>query len=464
MTAQRAAAAFAMLAMACSACEPDAVGSGSPGAGAGGASGSAVGDGNSSDGDEPTADAGGGTGAAADAGATTADASGADATDASAADAAALDSQDSSIDLGPCDNGVTTACEPKRKKLTIQGSQVPSAQTDFPVLVSISTDSDLAFYADPAGLDIYFTDSDGSTLLPFERESYSTNGTLVAWVQLDLTGNNQDFYLYYGSGERSEKSAPASVWTNAFAAVYHFDAPASGTQPDSTSNGNSASPDTGNCSSAAPVDQPNGHIAGALTFGGNSCDRLIASDSNSLDITNELTISAWVRPTTASDPAAGAVAAKRVRTQETANYHVGVGPDHNMRFMWGTGNMWPPVYASAPPAVPTTNQWSLLVWTVQGSPKAMRTYIDGVRINSSDQNLSSDIGGSYPVGTQLQLNANTQPLFLGGMDQETDEVFVGDLDEIHIIATSRSADWIMTEFNNQKSASTFLTLGAEEAL
>ncbi len=252
------------------------------------------------------------------------------------------------------------------------------------------------------------------------------------------------------------------VWEANFKAVYHFDGAATATQFDATANANHAAPDTGNCANAAPVAQPVGAIATALTFGGHTCDRLIAADSASLDITNELTISAWVRPTSMNALAAATIVAKRIRATEETNYEVGLWPNRNMYFLWGTGTMWPPIYVSSPAATAPLSAWSHVVWTFQGSPKAMRTYLNGVRINSSDQNLSSNVGGSFPVGTQLALNANAQPLFIGGMDQETDQPVLGDLDEVRIAATSRSPEWIKAEYQNQKSSSTFLIIGAEE--
>ena len=60
--------------------------------------------------------------------------------------------------------------------ITINGSQVPAAQTDFPVLVRLSADADLAANADPSGHDIHFTDTAGAEL-SFERVSYSARST-----------------------------------------------------------------------------------------------------------------------------------------------------------------------------------------------------------------------------------------------------------------------------------------------
>jgi len=113
-------------------------------------------------------------------------------------------------------------CQRKRKRLTVQGSEVPSAQAGFPVLVRFASDASLALYADPTGLDIYFQDTAGNPL-PFERESYtSSTGALVAWVKMDLTGANQDFYIYYGDGNQSEKSIASAVWDSEYEAVYHL--------------------------------------------------------------------------------------------------------------------------------------------------------------------------------------------------------------------------------------------------
>ena len=41
--------------------------------------------------------------------------------------------------------------------------------------------------------------------------------------------------------------------------------------------------------------------------------------------------------------------------------------------------------------------------------------------------------------------------------------FVGSLDEIRVSKTVRSANWLTTEYNNQKPSSTFLTVGSEVA-
>ena len=71
-----------------------------------------------------------------------------------------------------------------RKTITVDQTRVPSDQTDYPMLVSL-TDSDLSAEARSDGRDIFFTEIDGITKLDHELERYqSGSGTLVAWVRI----------------------------------------------------------------------------------------------------------------------------------------------------------------------------------------------------------------------------------------------------------------------------------------
>ena len=53
---------------------------------------------------------------------------------------------------------------------------------------------------------------------------------------------------------------------------------------------------------------------------------------------------------------------------------------------------------------------------------------------------------------------------IGAINRTTVQFFFpGSVDEARISNVARSADWVMTEYNNQSSPSTFYTLGAENA-
>ncbi len=74
-----------------------------------------------------------------------------------------------------------------RKKITVDNTRVSGTSdfSGFPVLVSLSSDSDLAADAQDDGDDILFTSSDGTTKLDHETEYFDgSTGALDAWVEV----------------------------------------------------------------------------------------------------------------------------------------------------------------------------------------------------------------------------------------------------------------------------------------
>jgi len=325
----------------------------------------------------------------------------------------------------------------RRKPLTIQGSQVPAPQTQFPVLVDI-TDADLAAHAGAGGLDIYFEDADGG-VLPFERESYdAATGALIAWVKMDLTGEDQDFYLHYGGGTTHERSTPTDVWTHGFAAVYHMDyGGGAGTQTDSTANANHLSPPM---ASSEPVAAP-GQVGDGLSFA-TANDMLRAPDHGSLDITGALTLSLWANKSATNPNHWETLIAKRIPPGENTNYQIGLGDDGSQRDLMFFDGSTIAISSQTAPA----GTWTHMAIVVDAATCSF--YMGGVFY----QSISS-----------CDLSPNSGPLFVGGTDQEQDEPFYGALDEVRIAGVARSANWLLTEVNNQ-SGPGFIVVGAEQAL
>lgn len=113
-----------------------------------------------------------------------------------------------------------------KKELTVEAGDVTGASplVDFPLLVSI-TDTNLRDEARSNGFDIFFsTDSDGTTVIPYERESYdSSTGTLVAWVLTDLSDIvDNTIFMFYGNPTAPDQQDPLPVWNTRFNDVYHF--------------------------------------------------------------------------------------------------------------------------------------------------------------------------------------------------------------------------------------------------
>jgi hypothetical protein len=132
-----------------------------------------------------------------------------------------------------------------RKEVVIDSSKVDGTLTDFPVVVHLKSDSDLAANAQPSGDDIAFVASDETTQLSHEIEAYNgSTGTLWAHVKLPSLSATTDteLYIYYGNPEATNQESVSDVWTNNFEAVYHLTESSSGTgnpdvYKDSTSNG-----------------------------------------------------------------------------------------------------------------------------------------------------------------------------------------------------------------------------------
>lgn len=132
-----------------------------------------------------------------------------------------------------------------KKKITLDHDQVPGALVNFPVLINLSSDVDLAAnvgFSD--GRDIAFTDGAEAVQLNHEIEFFkSSTGQLVAWVNVTSLSSvvDTDIYMYYGNDAASNQSDPTGVWDSDFVAVYHMTGPNYENITDSTSNWHNAS-------------------------------------------------------------------------------------------------------------------------------------------------------------------------------------------------------------------------------
>ena len=119
-----------------------------------------------------------------------------------------------------------------RKRITIDPTKVsgPIDLTNFPLLISISSDNDLRTVGNSGhvesvnGFDIVFTASDGVTLLSFQSEKYTaTSGLYTAWVLVPnlSTSINTYIYMYYGNTAIVTDQSSSAVWSN-YHGVWHL--------------------------------------------------------------------------------------------------------------------------------------------------------------------------------------------------------------------------------------------------
>lgn len=321
-----------------------------------------------------------------------------------------------------------------RKTITIDHTKVSNSdQSNFPVLINLTSDSDLASKALDNANDIVFTSSDETTLLPFEIEKFDGNtGQLVAWVKVSTLSHSTDtiIYLYYGNSSASDQQDAANVWDSDFATVFHLKE--TGTNPtvyDSTANGESSSYQTWTPAS-------NGQIDGAAGIVKTSTNQIITTFNS--DTSSNITLSAWGKSNTA-----GLVyAALASNNQGTGAFLKTDSSGHMRGYVTFSGGG----ITITDPASLDTN-WHLWVITVSGTTVSL--YKDGSLVSSS-------------IGSGTRNPGNTA-LTIGTQYYNGNSWWNGYADEVRYSNVARSANWISTEYANQNSPSTFSSLGSESS-
>jgi Concanavalin A-like lectin/glucanases superfamily/Divergent InlB B-repeat domain len=158
-----------------------------------------------------------------------------------------------------------------------------------------------------------------------------------------------------------------------------------------------------------------------------------------LQITGNLTIEAWVKPTDFTNYN-GIVGKTLANIPAPYDFYLRSGSGlpalflgNGSVFSWSTAN-------AAPPA----GSWSHIAVTMNGA--------------TATHYLNSLPNGSGTVSTTIADGGRNARI---GSRDDLFTMFKGALDEIRVSNTARSADWIATEYNNQNAPLTFYTLACE---
>lgn len=333
-----------------------------------------------------------------------------------------------------------------RNSITIQGSQVAGAETDFPVLISITgadfTGNLEGNVSSASGFDIAFTADNGTTLLDHELVEYDeTTDTFSAWVKTSLTGSDQVIFIYYGNPSITTDQSTTDTWSNGFEVVFHME---DITISDASANGITAVA----LADITVADEVSGQIGGGINLDGGSNDYIVVGAVNAvpanLDLTNQaLTLSGWVNYQGASTEVS--IIEKSNGTGD-ANIKYYLGVDDNdangmqVRTATTDGN------GRAQGSTNIQNTWHYITMTYDGT--VMLGYLDGnleVGPIGRTGNLESDTGDDFLIGRRAD-NRRLDAL----------------IDELRVATQVRSSNWITTEFNNQSDPSTFISLGTQE--
>jgi len=333
-----------------------------------------------------------------------------------------------------------------RQTITIDHAEVPNTdQTNFPVLISgtypfLATTANGGNVTNANGYDIIFTsDSYGTQTLPFEIENYNpTTGAIVGWVQVPTVSHTSDtiFYMFYGnSSVTTNQSNKTGTWDANYAGVWHLANGAALSASDSTANGNN-----GTVTRATATE---GQIDGAANLSG-SQQYIDLGDNPSLQITGEeLTVEAWINTSEASPSAYERLIVKE--TPGNGSPYVTYGMYRNpgnttLDWCISSGATLNCAVTSNLPV----NSWTQVVGTYDGSN--LRVYVNGA--------LNDTVAMTGNIG------ATTQDVVIGADTADGGEFFNGEVDEVRISDSVRSADWIATQYNNQSAPSAFYSIGA----
>ncbi len=320
-----------------------------------------------------------------------------------------------------------------RKSMTIDHTKIDDDFINFPLLIYIPSDSDLANKTQDNGNDIVFTDI-SQNKLNHEIEFFNgVTGELIVWINVTNLSSimNTTLCMYYGNSSANNQQNITGVWDSNFTLVQHLNE-TNGTHYDSTNYSNDGLPQNGVNQTAI------GKIDGADEFDGNN-DYIIVNNSASLDIVN-LTIEAWFN----IDNISSGGFWQGIVSKRLSAWTMTVNPD----------NYWPPrliMYIgskyrhSGPEAEITVNRWHHGALVINGSTAML--YLDGQKVVTH---------------TSVSVGSTDSDVYIGRNHWSADDMFNGSIDEVRISNIVRTSSWINTSYNNQNNPVTFYSISKEE--
>lgn len=332
-----------------------------------------------------------------------------------------------------------------RKELRVRSVLIAADLADFPLLVSLEPDVDLALHAQDDGGDIVFTTADGVTRLAHELEHFDgATGALTAWVLVPMLAAPSDsvVYVYYGNPSAPPQDTPDAVWGDRYAGVWHMSGAPPAPIVDSTAAGHHAAP-PGTISAPASAE---GRIHRALAFDGVD-DKLLVGDppDGSLDFgTSSFSYSCWVlvamsagswdMPIFKGGSSLGAIGWDMELGLEGWSFFLSDGVSVIGTY-YGTEATF-------------LGGWVHLVAVVDREAGRSRSYVNGVMIATSDISAL----GTLDTDRALYLGASS-----GGSS------LLGTLDEVRVVRRALTSEWIAAEHANQAAPASFFSVGPAEA-
>lgn len=326
---------------------------------------------------------------------------------------------------------------PYCKRITIDHTKVESTQTNFPVLLHQTTDSDLATYAQSDGGDIVFVDRCNNSQYKHEIEKYeSSTGELIAWVNVTRLSSTSDtiLYMYYGNPTCENQENREDVWDINYLAIWHLNETGTGNRNDSTSNDKDCITNNYEGDEATS----NGIADGADDFDGNDDYLDIPNDFGIFTGLQDFTLEAWIK----SDSLTSNQTIIQLQGENHIRMDWGI-TDEKFRGLCRIGGSWK--------ITESTNTFPLgwhHVVLVYKSSSGQELFVDG------ESGGSDDSIGSFDSIT------SDNAIGIGESDVATSP-FNGIIDEVRISDTARTSHWINTTYQNINDSGNFSTFGTQ---
>ncbi|MFA5103131.1 MAG: DUF2341 domain-containing protein, partial [Candidatus Thermoplasmatota archaeon] len=315
---------------------------------------------------------------------------------------------------------------PLRREIIIDNTQVVGSHVNFPLLVKTSPGDPIQEQAQADGDDIVFTDYLGNQL-SHEIEHYDgTTGELIVWVNIPVLSSTEltILYLYYGNPSCGSQQNPAGTWNTNYLMVQHLHE-TTGTHYDATVNNNDGTPVGG------VLQNTSGAINGGDAFDGVD-DYIDLAGTTQLN-TRDVTVSAWMRT-----------------IKDTTDMRIVVGGatyTYKWHLIMDDGHLMMTNNTVAGANLRSTQLFNDGVWHyVVGTRNPLRLYVDGQMVSAQPIDESWSLDG----GAKIAAKSSTQYFFNGSID------------EVRVSQVVRSADWVATEYRNQRDPLLFSSIGSEE--
>ena len=345
--------------------------------------------------------------------------------------------------------------------ITIPAASASENLTNFPVLVSgtyswLATTANGGRLQNASGYDVdFFSDSGLTTQLSWQRVSHNlTTGAVQLYVKVTLS-STVDTVIYVGVGDTgvsADQSDGAAAWDSNFKGVWHMEEdPSTVGATDSTASGYTLT----SAGSMTSGDSVSGKIGNAVDLDGSN-DYLYVTKANgaSLNITGALTISAWAARFNGAPVANEGVATiwwNYTGYTNKRQYMLGLNGSQQVQGYIsndGTNNK-----AANGTADIVDGSWKHLALVYVPST-SLTLYVDGVQVAQNTTSIPASLyssTGMFAVGAQMDPANGSY-------------VFYGQIDEVRVSNTNRSAAWVAAEYSNMNAPGSFYSVGTEEAV